>query len=341
MRSAIVGTIGLCFSVVVAAVAGPPASGSDDSSRLKGRDSEVPKVRGSEVLTSPSGDAGSESVVLRADDGFRLFADFVPPSHAQGSPAPVAVLLHAFRGDRSSWMPLVSALRQAGFAVLALDLRGHGESATTESAERVDSRDPELVLEMQQDLRAAYAWLAKRKEADLARVAIVGSGTGCGLALQYAAMDRSVDAVVCLSPELDDLGLKPEQDIKQIQGRRILLMGSMTEQAACDALEKMTDSATKQLMSGSEHGVGLLTGNSGAIRDVVEFVRVSVGPPSTKVVYGSINSNIYHAGGSGWIAEIGANNLRLYSSPAEAEERGLRPSRSKGPEDRQRNRGRR
>ncbi|MEO0250522.1 MAG: glutamate--tRNA ligase, partial [candidate division WOR-3 bacterium] len=41
--------------------------------------------------------------------------------------------------------------------------------------------------------------------------------------------------------------------------------------------------------------------------------------PSQSVVYGSINSHIYHVRGSRWIERIGASNLRYYSSPEEAE----------------------
>lgn len=284
--------------------------------------------------------ANCQSVALRADDGFRLFADFCLPQDTS-QPAPIAILLHPFRANRTTWEPLVPALRQAGFAIMALDLRGHGESSTTESAERVESGDAELLLEMQADLRAAYTWLSKRSDVDRARITIIGSGSGCGVALQYAAMDRSVDAVVCLSPELDFLGLKPEQDIKQIQGRRILLISSLADREACDKLERLSDIARKQLLSGTARGPALLTENSGAARDLVEFLRHAVGPLSKQMVYGSVNSNIYHAAGSGWIAEIGPNNLRVYSSPAEAEERGLRPSRSTGPEDRRRTRARR
>ena len=47
-------------------------------------------------------------------------------------------------------------------------------------------------------------------------------------------------------------------------------------------------------------------------------------------VYGSIRSDIYHLPGSGWIDEIKPWNLRVYSSPQEAESRGLRRAKNNG-----------
>lgn len=47
------------------------------------------------------------------------------------SGAPPLVLLHGLRGDRSTWAGAAPELAAAGDRVLALDQRGHGESAHT------------------------------------------------------------------------------------------------------------------------------------------------------------------------------------------------------------------
>jgi alpha-beta hydrolase superfamily lysophospholipase len=69
--------------------------------------------------------AAPETVVFDTADGFALKADLWRSAAAK---APVAILLHQFNKDRRSFAPLVPALQQRGFTVLALDQRGQGES---------------------------------------------------------------------------------------------------------------------------------------------------------------------------------------------------------------------
>lgn len=280
-----------------------------------------------------------EPVSVRTADGFRVFGDYYEPA-AGPHPAPFVILLHMYGHDRTSWRPLIEPLHEAGFGVLALDLRGHGQSATTETAERVKARDGEIFREMQEDVRAAYSFMATKSELDRARFAIVGASVGCSIALQYAVADKSVDAIVCLSPGLDYLGLDSAADIRQVQGRKILLIAAETERAAPQTLEKATDGVSASIFKGEAHGTDLIAGESRALAETVSFLQKHIGTPSSAVVVGSINSTVFHAPDSEWVKEISPANLRVYSSAREAESRGLRPSRSSGPNDRK-ERGRR
>ncbi|MFH0982647.1 MAG: UbiD family decarboxylase domain-containing protein, partial [Planctomycetota bacterium] len=63
--------------------------------------------------------------------------------------------------------PLIPKLHEAGFAVLALDMRGHGESvqpATMRLRERVAQRDPALFNDMHHDGAANFRKYAARGE---------------------------------------------------------------------------------------------------------------------------------------------------------------------------------
>ena len=73
-------------------------------------------------------------------------------------------------------------------------------------------------------------------------------------------------------------------------------------------------------------------------QQLVDYLARQVGPATDSTVYGSINSDIYHLPGSGWIDRINPSNMRHYSSPREAEARGLRKARSRGPDDKPRGR---
>jgi len=281
------------------------------------------KVRGGET---------PQVVAFQASDGMRLTADYFPPPDDLRTPAPMVILLHMYRSDRRAWQPLIRPLHEAGFAVLAVDLRGHGESATTETRQRVLERDPKLFREMQNDLRGAYDFLAGQPRVDRARFALVGASIGCSVALQYAAQDRSVDAVVCLSPGLDYLGLDSGGDIAQITGRQLLLIATEDEKDVVYTLQKRGSGVQVQIPAGTPaHGTDMLGVVDRIERDVVAFLKSAVGEPSAALVCGSINRDVYHEPDSAWVQQIAPSNLRYYSSAAEAEARGLRPAKSKGP----------
>lgn len=274
-----------------------------------------------------------QAVSFQAADGFRLSADYYPPSSTAGD-APFVILLHMYRSDRTAWAPLIEPLHAAGLAILALDLRGHGESATTESRDRVIARESAIFREMQADLRGAYDWIVTQPHIDRARFALVGASVGASVALQCAAKDRSVDAVVCLSPGLDYLGLDSAGDIAQIMGRSALMLATEDERDAPYTLRSRgRDVEVKIYRNLRAHGTDMLGKIPHVERDVVDFLRKALGQPAEQPVYGSINSDVYHLKGSEWIAQISPTNLRVYSSAAEAEARGLRRARSQGPGD--------
>jgi len=273
-------------------------------------------------------------VFFETFDGAGIHADYYEPKAAPAG-APMVILLHMYRSDRTAWKPLAGPLHDAGFAVLAIDMRGQGESVTPELRRRVERRDPKVFEEVYQDIRAAYDWLAQQEGIDRSRFALVGASVGCSVSLRYAVQDRSVDAIVCLTPGLDYLGLDSRPDMKKIRGRAILMLATEDERKAAKTLATMADGARGRIVaSGKVHGTRMFGKVPGIEKEIATFLREGVGEPTKMTVYGSINSNIWHPRESGWIARISPSNLRYYSSPEEAEARGLRKTRSMGPGDR-------
>ena len=96
--------------------------------------------------------------------GVVIVGDYWIPKDAN-PPAQAVILLHMYRSDRSAWRPLISLLEDAGFAIMAIDLRGHGESIKPEDRKlekRVRDRDPVLFRAMHRDVFGAYRWLQQR-----------------------------------------------------------------------------------------------------------------------------------------------------------------------------------
>jgi pimeloyl-ACP methyl ester carboxylesterase len=240
--------------------------------------------------------------------------------------------VHGEGGDRTAWTPLVPRLREAGFAVLAIDLRGHGESGSgPERSPSAAVRSPFESMDL--DVWGAYDWVVQQPGIDRGRFALIGAELGASVALRYAALDRSVDAVICLSPGAVCHGLDARADLERIRGRRLLMLTTADDEAAVRELSKPVRGAKVKRCDGQGRGTQLLEAGRYADREIVEFLGDAIGKPGKSVVYGSVQKDVYHLPGSGWIEKISPSNLRHYSSREEAESRGLRAARSTGPED--------
>ena len=103
-----------------------------------------------------------ETVELKAVHGWTLNAQF-----SVGEPGkPTIVLLHGTGQRKEDWKRLAFPLSRAGYGVLAVDMRGHGESRTSPSGEVLNYKKLRVTptandfADMSRDAEAAVAWLA-------------------------------------------------------------------------------------------------------------------------------------------------------------------------------------
>jgi uncharacterized protein len=161
-----------------------------------------------------------------ATDAFRL------PTHATSVNAfvylaagqgahPTVVLLHGFPGNERN-LDLAQAIRRAGWNVLFLDYRGSWGSPGIFSFGHCI-----------EDAQAALAWLrqpanAARQRIDPAHLVLVGHSMGGFVALETAAHDPAVEAVIAISAADMSQGLArdvPESD----QARRLAVIAARLE----------------------------------------------------------------------------------------------------------------
>ena len=131
-------------------------------------------------------DLGPNSVTYQTEDGVRIVASWFVPRDAKSPP--VVVLLHEQDGTRAQWDPLVPVLVNAGYAVLAPDLRGFGGSTTIvrdgqEEPYQFANR-PDALL----DVEAALKWLKSQREVDSGRVGVIGYSWRLGLLVVNVAV---------------------------------------------------------------------------------------------------------------------------------------------------------
>ena len=145
------------------------------------------------MLISPSAEFRDKQAVC---NGLRLhYLDW------ENRSAPHLVLLHGIHGHAHVWDALAEAVRSQ-FHVLALDMRGHGDSEWAADG----------IYEGQALLSDLAAYIAQLQLDD---VTIVGESLGGIVAFAYAAMNPALVrglAVVDIGPEVNPEGL---QDIRQ------------------------------------------------------------------------------------------------------------------------------
>jgi len=113
--------------------------------------------------------APARDLHLRATDGLDIAATYWP---GRRSDAPAVLLLHGNGASRGTEASTASWLWRQGFAVLTIDFRGHGESASAQHS---------FGLFEARDAAAAFAWLKQRQRG--APVAVVGVSLGGASAL--------------------------------------------------------------------------------------------------------------------------------------------------------------
>lgn len=129
-------------------------------------------------------------VAIEGPRGRRLFGWLVSSPQPVAGGAPAVLVMHGWGANSAMMWPVVPPLHAAGFAVLLIDARCHGNS------------DDEAFTSMPrfaEDIAAGLAWLRLQPGIAPDRVALMGHSVGAGAVLLHAAHHHDVRAVVSLS----------------------------------------------------------------------------------------------------------------------------------------------
>jgi pimeloyl-ACP methyl ester carboxylesterase len=199
-------------------------------------------------------------------------------SKTQG--APLLILVHRFRGDRSEWDGLSKRMAetQKRFSVLAFDLRGHGESRSSSGKKRLDwadmgAKDVPLFVD---DVEAAMRFGKERSKAT--RVVLVGSSLGAAVAAKAASEDASVVALGLVSPGAQIEGYDVYHPFADVRMLPSFLAGAKDDNVSrepIDGLSRMAkENATVKSYDGRGHGAFGLSAEGDAIfADLEEWLE--------------------------------------------------------------------
>jgi alpha-beta hydrolase superfamily lysophospholipase len=207
--------------------------------------------------------SASQRVTLHTDDGVTLAATWYEPS---SRPAPAVILVHMLQKSRRDWDQLATRMAGEGLGVLALDVRGHGESQG--SAQELGS--------MVQDVRAARKFVASRPDVTPARVGIAGASFGATLAALAAAEDPAIGAVALLSPTLEYRGIRIDAPLRKYGARPLLLVASDDDGYAVRTVRDLQKGAAGRetvMLNRAGHGTAMLGADPDLGRRLVEWFR--------------------------------------------------------------------
>jgi esterase/lipase len=206
-----------------------------------------------------SGDEGGssgQSAFVTTEDGLVLRGRY----YAGGLTTHSIILAHAYDSSQSSWGALKDSLVARGYAVLALDFRGHGDSPGKKEPGIADA-----------DLTAAYRYL-RRSSNNQGKIFLIGASLGGTASLKVAAREET-QGVIALSAPTSIRGLDAGSDVPRIAEAKLFIAAQGDGRYASDA-QAMFDSAREprqiQLVSGSAHGTDLLKGaNADRVRSLI------------------------------------------------------------------------
>jgi pimeloyl-ACP methyl ester carboxylesterase len=205
--------------------------------------------------------AGSKHVTIDTPDGEHLDAIEL------GSGPDVAVLSHGGTGTMDGYYPLVPALAEAGWRVIAYNARGVGES----TGDRGVHRDVDLQAVVDH-VRATGA----------TTLMLVGASLGAGLSVAMARA-LNADAIVLLSVPADAFGA-----VDAARGLR----GTPAFVVAAEGNSRYPEDAklvagalgvTATIVDGDEHGTGMFHAHPELVDAIVAFAaRVRTAKSATE-----------------------------------------------------------
>jgi pimeloyl-ACP methyl ester carboxylesterase len=190
-------------------------------------------------------------VEIEASDGLMLVGDFYAASTEDDEPVPAILLLHMLSSNRTAWEPVLPVLvAEYQFAVLNIDMRGHGETGGSQEWTLAEA-----------DVQTLIDWLREQDGIDPDAVSIVGASIGSNLAIRGWSNDENVATAVALSPGLDYRGVTTANAVEIQPNRPIMLVASRNDFPSATAINDLYDLtsgyAAVRMYDGNLHGTNL------------------------------------------------------------------------------------
>ncbi|MEK6857283.1 MAG: alpha/beta fold hydrolase [Nanoarchaeota archaeon] len=209
------------------------------------------------LLSLASCTPGSTSKKLKPSDSL-ITSDEINIAYNYYSPekinSPAVILLHMLGKDKSDWVDFARKLQKEGFAVIAIDFRGHGDSDG--SWQKFSEKDfNNFVL----DIEAAKEFLGRQPKINVNSLSLIGASIGANTAVKYA-LKQEVKTIVLLSPGLNYRGVNIEKDISALK-IPVFLAASEEDTYSAESTKKIHEllktTSEFNLLNNAGHGTNL------------------------------------------------------------------------------------
>ena len=221
-----------------------------------------------------------ESLYLTTSDTVKIAANYFPVDRKKyPNPNGWVVFLHMMPATKESWNPLADRLCQAGYAGIAIDLRGHGASDGGPNGYRnfTDAEHQDSI----RDIDAAVDFL-KGIGVHEDRISFAGASIGANLALHYIHHRRAFKKAILLSPGLDYHGIVTKQPIAALSpDKQLLLIGSRDDDRVPDNVADVEAllravapgvAVTTEIVDTGGHGTAILAHHPELIETIITFL---------------------------------------------------------------------
>jgi len=229
----------------IVAFAGPSASAPSTVAPLSGVATIDGVAAGSDNVPATLPDAASAVKFETKDKQLLSGSYYKPKRQKSGSPAPAVLLLHDAGQTRDDLEATAMYLHKKGFAVLTIDLRGHGGSVTADmNFETSDEKAQSTLWALStRDVDAAATFLLEQHGVHATNLSIIGVGAGASLAVRRAAKDDNVRAIVLVDPQPSAFGYNLANGIADLGGLPTMIITPKESRNVADRLKAAAHSA--------------------------------------------------------------------------------------------------
>ncbi len=227
----------------------------------------------SEPPSAPLPPGEPEEIMVEGAEDLSISGTFYPG--AGSAPWPGVILLHMNGGRGQDWSEFAQLLADEGYASLAIDMRGHGQTG--------GSKDWELAAE---DIQRIWNYFTELEAVDVEHTAVVGASIGSSMALDVATREPDINTIVLLSPGLNYFGVSTDDRIVDYGERPALIVASEEDSESADSSRALQDLAPGMaelvMYQGAGHGTRMFSQEdlSGRILDWLNL-HVKAEQPAT------------------------------------------------------------
>ncbi len=165
--------------------------------------------------------APEQAVSLSTKDGWTIAATYLPASKGK-----TVVLLHDLGKTKETFSSFKKALAKAGYGYVAVDLRGHGQSASRANYKSFEKEGPNNPFnKMMHDAIAAVSFL-KSKGINENNILLLGTGLGANVAAKTAGAMPNLRGIALISPAVNIRDVLPVPALRTYKGAVLLAASS-------------------------------------------------------------------------------------------------------------------